>query len=74
VGLTLPFAQTYDVADTGDFTLVEGLAVTNGIVNIQFALPPVYAGSGATNDWKLHLSYIYNASVVFSQSSAELVF
>lgn len=72
---TLPFAQTYDVADTSDFTLVEGLAVTNGIVNIQFAIPPVYqAVSTGTNDWKLHLSYVYNASAVFSQSSCELVF
>jgi hypothetical protein len=72
---TLPFAQTYDVADTGDFTLVEGLAVTNGIVNIQFAIPALYqAVASSTNDWKLHLSYIYNASAVFSQSSCEMVF
>ena len=73
--VTLPFAQTYDVADTSDFTLVEGLAVTNGIVNIQFAIPPLYAAvATSTNDWKLHLSYIYNASAVFSQSSCEMVF
>jgi hypothetical protein len=72
---TLPFAQTYDVADTSDFMLVEGLAVTNGIVNISFQIPPIYQAYGSTtNDWKLHLSYIYNASAVFSQSSCELVF
>jgi hypothetical protein len=72
---TLPFAQTYDVADTSEFMMVEGLAVTNGIVNIAFAIPPQYAAvDTSTNDWKLHLSYIYNASVVFSQSSAEVVF
>jgi hypothetical protein len=65
---TLPFAQTYDVADTGDFMLVEGLNVTNGIVNINFTTPNATAG------WKLHLSYVYNASFVFSQSSCELVF
>lgn len=65
---TLPFAQTYDVADTGDFMLVEGLNVTNGIVNINFTTPNTTAG------WKLHLSYVYNASFVFSQSSCELVF
>jgi hypothetical protein len=65
---TLPFAQTYDVADTGDFMLVEGLNVTNGIVNISFTTPSTAAG------WKLHLSYCYNASFVFSQSSCELVF
>jgi len=72
---TLPFAQTYDVADTSDFTLVEGLAVTNGIVNIQFAIPAAYqAVDSGTSDWKLHLSYLYNASAVFSQSSCEMVF
>jgi len=65
---TLPFAQTYDAADTGDFMLVEGLNVTNGIVNIAFRTP------SAAADYKLHLSYIYNASAVFSQSSCEFVF
>lgn len=65
---TLPFAQTYDVADTSDFMLVEGLNVTNGIVNIAFSTP-----TGAS-DYILNLSYIYNASIVFSQSSAEFVF
>jgi hypothetical protein len=65
---TLPFAQTYDAADTGDFMLVEGLNVTNGIVNIAFRTP------SAAADYKLHLSYVYNASAVFSQSSCEFVF
>lgn len=65
---TLPFAQTYDAADTGDFMLVEGLNVTNGIVNISFRTPTAAA------DYFLHLSYIYNASAVFSQSSCEFVF
>ena len=65
---TLPFAQTYDCADTGDFMLVEGLNVTNGIVNIAFSTP------SASANWKMHLSYIYNSSAVFSQSSCEFVF
>jgi hypothetical protein len=65
---TLPFAQTYDVADTSDYVLVEGLQVTNGIVTISFTAP------SSQTDWVLHLSYIYNASIVFSQSSAEFVF
>jgi hypothetical protein len=65
---TLPFAQTYDVADTSDFMLVEGLNVTNGIVNIAFSTPT------ASANYKLHLSYIYNSSAVFSQSSCEFVF
>jgi hypothetical protein len=70
--LTLPFAATYDCADSSHFMLVEGLNVTNGIVNIQFQ-PPL-AASGTITDYVLHLSYIYNASAVFSQSSCELVF
>jgi len=65
---TLPFAQTYDVADPSEFMLVEGLNVTNGIVNIAFKTPTNAA------DYRLHLSYIYNASAVFSQSSCEFVF
>lgn len=65
---TLPFAQTYDPAEAGEFMLVEGLSVTNGIVNVAFRTP------SAAADYKLHLSYIYNASAVFSQSSCEFVF
>jgi len=65
---TLPFAQTYDPADASEFMLVEGLNVTNGIVNIAFRTP------SAAADYRLHLSYIYNASAVFSQSSCEFVF
>lgn len=73
--VTAPFAQTNEDAQTGVFTLVEGLAVTNGVVNIAVQIPPAYAAvATSTNDWKLHLSYVYNTSVVFSQSSAEFVF
>jgi hypothetical protein len=71
--VTLPFAATYDCADSSHFMLVEGLNVTNGIVNIQFQ-PPLSVGTSTITDYVLHLSYIYNASAVFSQSSCELVF
>jgi len=71
--VTLPFAATYDCADSSHFMLVEGLNVTNGIVNIQFQ-PPLSVGTSTITDYILHLSYIYNASAVFSQSSCELVF
>lgn len=66
---TLPFAQTYDVADTSDYGFAEGLAVSNGIVNISFSHPSINSAN-----WKVHLSYIYGASAVFSQSSCEFVF
>jgi hypothetical protein len=71
--VTLPFAATYEAADSSHFMLVEGLNVTNGIVNIQFQ-PPLSVGTSTIPDYIVHLSYIYNASAVFSQSSCELVF
>ena len=74
--VTCPFAATFEAADTSSFMLVEGLNVTNGIVNIQFQPPTTLTGSvsGTQTDYTLHLSYVYNASAVFSQSSCELVF
>lgn len=66
--VTAPFAQTFDSADTSSYMLTEGINVTNGIVNISFQTP------SAAADFKLHLSYIYASSVVFSQSTAEFVF
>jgi len=65
---TLPFAQTYDRADTGSYTFVDGISVSSGVINLQFSTPT------ASANWKLHLSYVYSASAVFSQSSAEIVF
>jgi hypothetical protein len=66
--VTAPFAQTYDAADTGSYMLTEGISVTNGVINISFSTPTAAA------DYKLHLSYIYAASAVFSQSTCEFVF
>ena len=65
---TLPFAQTFDSADTGSYTFVDGISVSSGVINLQFSTPT------ASANWKLHLSYVYSASAVFSQSSAEIVF
>ena len=74
--VTCPFAATFESANTSSFMLVEGLNVTNGIVNIQFQPPLTVSGgiTGTQTDYTLHLSYVYNASAVFSQSSCELVF
>lgn len=66
--VTAPFAQTYDSADTSSYMLTEGISVTNGVININFATPTAAA------DYKLHLSYVYAASAVFSQSTCEVVF
>jgi hypothetical protein len=65
---TLPFAQTYDAADTGAYMLTEGINIANGTLQIQFSTPT------ASANWKLHLSYVYAASMIFSQSSCEFVF
>lgn len=68
--VTLPLAQTFDSPETSSYMLVEGLQVTNGIVNIQFSLP----FADATNDWVLHLSYVYASTLVFSQNTSEFAF
>ncbi len=68
--VTLPLAQTFDSPETSSYMLVEGLQVTNGIVNIQFSLP----FADGTNDWVLHLSYVYASTLVFSQNTCEFAF
>lgn len=66
--VSAPFAQTYDSPETSSYMLTEGISVTNGVVNIAFSTPTAAA------DYKLHLSYVYAASAVFSQSTCEFVF
>lgn len=66
--VSCPFAQTYDPASSGEYMLNEGLSVTNGVVNINLRTP------SAASDWVLNLSYIYASTLVFSQSTAEMVF
>jgi hypothetical protein len=68
--LEAPFAQTYN-PETAHSMYVSGKPITNGIVNMSFALPDV---PGVDNTkWKLHVSYVYNAVAVFSQGSVDLV-
>lgn len=67
----LPFAQPFSVAETGDRMLVSGKEITNGIVNLQVSLP---ASIIAATDAKLHVSYVYNSVVVFSQGTADFAF
>jgi hypothetical protein len=64
--LEAPFGQTFDPV-TAHSMYVAGMPITNGIVNFQFKTPTAQA------DWKLHVSYIYNAVAVFSQGTVELV-
>ena len=66
--VTAPFAQTYETGTTGEYMLTEGINVTNSTINVSFQTPTAAA------DWTLHLSYVYAASIVYSQSTAEFVF
>ena len=62
----LPFAMPSGTDYEAD-VLRHGKPITNGIVNLQITTPDASA-------YTLHVAYVYNASVVFSRGSAELVF
>lgn len=63
----LPFAQTLEGEGSMN-TLVHGKPITNGIANLLIT-PPFSAA-----DWVLNVSYVYNATLLFSQGSADYVF
>ena len=63
----LPFAQTM-VDEDSHYTLVHGKPITNGIVNLDVTTPT------AQSDWTLNVSYIYNATLLFSQGTCDYVF
>lgn len=65
--IELPFAQTLEGEGSMN-TLVHGKPITNGIVNIDITTP------SAAADWVLNVSYIYNATLLFSQGSCDYVF
>lgn len=63
----LPFAQTF-VDEDAHYMLVHGKPITNGIVNLTLTTP------SAQSDWVLHVSYNYNATLLFSQGTCDYVF
>jgi len=65
--LSLPFAQTL-VDEDAHYILVHGKPITNGIVNLQGLVPPYAA------NWTLHISYVYNTTLLFSQGTCDYVF
>ena len=70
----LPFAQTHCAEDC-HYTLVHGKPITNGIVNLSIQFDPTLAPNAAGGDhWRLHVSYIYNATLLFSQGTCDYVF
>ena len=63
----LPFAQT-NVDEDSHYTLIHGKPITNGIINLTIT-PPFAAA-----DWVVNVSYVYNATLLFSQGTADYVF
>ena len=63
----LPFAQTLEGEGSLN-TLVHGKPITNGIVNLLVTTPT------AQTDWILNVSYIYNATLLFSSGTCDYVF
>ena len=63
----LPFAQTLEGEGSMN-TLVHGKPITNGIVNLQLSAPT------QQNDWVLNVSYVYNATLLFSSGTCDYVF
>jgi len=63
----LPFAQTLEGEGSMN-TLVHGRPITNGIINLLVTTP------SAQSDWVLNVSYIYNATLLFSSGTCDYVF
>lgn len=63
----LPFAQPF-INEEEHNTLVHGKPITNGIVNLLVTTP------SAQSDWVLHVSYVYNTTLLMSQGTCDYVF
>jgi hypothetical protein len=72
--LSLPFAQTL-VDEDAHYILVHGKPITNGIINLNnLVVPYLSGGSETAGGWTMHISYVYNATLLFSQGSCDYVF
>jgi hypothetical protein len=81
----LPFAQPYE-PETYHTALMAGKEITNGIVQMQFTIPyapdafsgvaagSIAAGGSISGNWTLHVSYVYNSVLVFSQGTCDFAF
>lgn len=67
--MELPFAQTFE-DKTAHSTYTAGRSITNGIVNLTFNLPQGLAPSPTL---VLHVSYVYNGVLTFSQGTCDYV-
>ena len=67
--LELPFAQSL-VDEDAHYILIHGKPITNGIVNLNQLVVPYVSEVG----WTAKISYVYNATLLFSQGTADYVF
>ena len=67
--LELPFAQSL-VDEDAHYILVHGKPITNGIVNLNQLVVPYQSEVG----WTARISYVYNATLLFSQGTCDYVF
>jgi hypothetical protein len=63
----LPFAQSF-VDEDAHHVLVHGKPITNGIVNLLLQTPTAAA------TWQLNVSYVYNATLLMSQGTADYIY
>jgi len=72
----MPFGQSFDPV-TAHSMYMSGKPITNGIVNLQFTVPQFYPGTTTALDsgsYTLHVSYVYNGVLMFSQGTCDYVF
>ena len=71
----LPFGQSY-VSTTAHSMYVAGKSITNGIIGLSFSIPKTDSRGVAlpTSTYTLHVSYVYNAVLTFSQGTCDYVF
>lgn len=72
----LPFAQSFDPV-TAHTMYMAGKSITNGIVNMSFTMPLYYPGTTTPLDpgaYTLHVSYVYNGVLIFSQGTVDYIF
>ena len=63
----LPLAQTFEGEGQMN-TLIHGKSISNGIINLDLVAP------STQSDWVLNVSYVYNATLLFSQGSVDYVY
>jgi hypothetical protein len=72
----LPLAQAVK-ADPNTATVLKGLAITSGIITLQFSVPSTIITTGAApaaNSWVLHVSPVMESTMLFSQGTCEFSF